>query len=647
PAMLVAAIGRGNFVQSADELLAAKLDELREENASQAMLDAARRELGPAGELWWFDLATGEPRGKFAAGDTILGGAAVDERGLAFGSRDGHVYRLSHTGELLARWHAREPIVTSLVAGRDSLHAVVRSGRLYALDRETLVPRWDMRLGDGENFLSSPVLARRRLFVGTPANGLRCVGLGTPPAPPLWNSGATGGPADDRQLPEQAALAWKVGPSKPVSSPRLWCPTPTPSSIVVVQSEEADRAGAEKAEESRVTRVIAYPVEKSATNGQTAPAPHGSWQLEGTPSLPPAAVGDRLILAFDRILVAIDTASGSRPPRWQVQLESPSPVSMAVDHQRIVLVNGQRLESRSIETGELLFTVPHHLEAVNRAALADGPEVAGTDIDATASEPPMALHLADDLLVVARGASWALFDAPTGRPLPFPKPFPHPFPQLGLPRADAMSTSLAGPNQGLGPRGRFLWRADATVVLVDDRGCTQMELERLERSRQLFANATSLLAALPITPAASNAAPGSTSNTRFLTLSKAGDLRLFESPFKTPLEAPLEPPLEPSTSSTKDANTANTADTAATEITATPNWELAGLAPRPPLVAYPAVVAARDAALIRINVDDGQESDWFRWSDANLAPATPLVAVRGRVYYMTAEGSLVCLAEAP
>jgi hypothetical protein len=309
---------------------------------------------------------------------------------------------------------------------------------------------------------------------------------------------------------------------------------------VVIQSEEADRAGAEKAEESRVTRVIAYPVEKSATNGQTAPAPHGSWQLEGTPSLPPAAVGDRLILAFDRRLVAIDTASGSRPPRWQVQLESPSPVSMAVDHQRIVLVSGQRLESRSIETGELLFTAPHHLEAVNITALVDGSEVAGADIDATASEPPMALHLADDLLVVARGASWALFDAPTGRPLPFPKPFP----KLDVPRADAMSTSLAGPNQGPGPRVRFLWRADATVVLVDDRGCTQMELERLERSRQLFANATSLLAALPITPAASNAAPGSTSNTRFLTLSKAGDLRFFESPLKTPLEAPLEPSLE-------------------------------------------------------------------------------------------------------
>ncbi len=80
---------------------------------------------------------------------------------------------------------------------------------------------------------------------------------------------------------------------------------------------------------------------------------------------------------------------------------------------------------------------------------------------------------------------------------------------------------------------------------------------------------------------------------------------------------------------------------------ATLRWEVAGLAPRPPLVAGPAVIAIRDAALLRISLDDGQESDWWRWPEATLAPATPLVAVRGRVYYLTAQGWLVCLAEAP
>lgn len=666
PAMLVAAIGRGNFVQSADELLAAKLDELREENAPPATLDAARRELGPAGELWWLDFATGEPRHKFAAGDTILGGAAIDEQGLSFGSRDGRVYRLSHRGELRAQWEAREPIVTSLVAAQEQLFVVVRSGRLYALDRDTLVPRWDMQLGEGENFLSSPVLARRRLYVGTPANGLRCLGQDAPPVPPVWNHGLAGGPADDRPLPLEATVAWierglqnKAPPSTTALRSPRWCPTPTSSSIVVVHSGP------------RESDVVAYPLERKepawAASGQpatdqtpavktpavTAPAPRGVWTLEGVPRLPPCAVGERLILAFDRQLVALDTSSGSSRPLWQVPLEGPAPQAMLVDHQRLVLASATQFAARSVATGELLYVTQHHL----------GPMP--TDSGATATELPLKMHLADDLLLIARGTSWAVFDSPTGRPVPLMNmppsvpataPLANP-PQLADPPSLADPTRLAEPTPVRASPIGFLWRADAAAVLVDDRGSTRIELEQGRQSRHTFPSPMTLVVALPIATTSSAPSPLATTNSQptsaanfadpdgrntdsWLTLSAAGELRLFDA-------IASAAPAAPAASVGTATSVASAASVAPAASMATLRWEVAGLAPRPPLVAAPAVIAMRDATLLRISLDDGQESDWWRWPDATLAPATPLVAVRGRVYYLTAQGWLVCLAEAP
>jgi hypothetical protein len=80
---------------------------------------------------------------------------------------------------------------------------------------------------------------------------------------------------------------------------------------------------------------------------------------------------------------------------------------------------------------------------------------------------------------------------------------------------------------------------------------------------------------------------------------------------------------------------------------ATPRWEVGGVATRPPLAVYPALIATRENALIRLNAEDGQESEWYRWPDDRLAPATPLLSMGGRVYYQTARGWPVCLAEAP
>lgn len=613
PAMLLAAIGRGNFVQSADELLAAKLDELGEENASPATLEAARRELGPAGELWWLDLVTGEVRKKFAAADTILGGAAVDERGITFGSRDGRVYRLDHTGEPRAQWDAREPIVTSLVVAREQLFVVARSGRLHALDRETLAPRWDMQLGDGENFFSSPVLARKRLYVGTPANGLRCVGFDTPPAPLVWNHGQHGGVADDRQLPEQAAIAWieREPHVASTAAARHWCPTPTTSRMVVVRSD------------TRATHVAAFPFRPSVSvpsanatgeganaaesnaSHESFPVRSGAWRLTDSLMLPPAAVGDLVLLALDRQLAAIDTAAPLDRPRWQVSLGQSSPLAMAVDSRRILLVDATELTAYSLDSGTILYRVPHGLGDT----LGTDPNAAPTNSVSATNMPPMVVYLADDLLIAARGARWNIFDAPTGRSLS----------SVGNPLGRASNPPLADPDSIAAPSIRYLWRSDTTATLVADHDAMHLELANNEITRQPLLDSpaglpakkrvdTLVFATRFAPPYQSDSNPAS-----LLTLTTAGDLRCLDG-------------------------------------TATaPRWEVNGLAAIPPLAVYPTLIATRDSALVRISAEEGQESEWFRWPAESLAlaPATPLVAVQGRVYYSTEQGWLVCLAEAP
>ncbi len=203
------ATGNGNYVQSAADLLDMKLQVLKDGGASEQELNKAVERLQPAGEVWCIDLATQRVDWKFAADDAILGDVVRGEDSLYFGSRDGHLYCVSLSGQLLRKRDLHDPLVCSPALGRKHIYAATTSGRLFGLDSTSLKPVWDALLGHGENFVSSPVIAHGHVYIGTAERGLLCLGQPSVPNPSLWSRGERGGRADDEPIPKSLSLAWR------------------------------------------------------------------------------------------------------------------------------------------------------------------------------------------------------------------------------------------------------------------------------------------------------------------------------------------------------------------------------------------------------------------------------------------------------
>ena len=206
---LFIATGNGNYVQSAADLLAMKMQMLRDDGASEQQLAEARQRLKPVGEVWCIDLATHAVDWKFETGDAILGAVVCGEDSLYFGSRDRYLYRVSPEGKLLHKFDLHEPIVASPALGRRHVYCSTASGRLFCLEAETLKPVWDASLGGGETFASSPAIAHGHVYIGTAQQGLRCLGQPGTPEPPLWTHGERGGSADDDRVPESLSVDWQ------------------------------------------------------------------------------------------------------------------------------------------------------------------------------------------------------------------------------------------------------------------------------------------------------------------------------------------------------------------------------------------------------------------------------------------------------
>lgn len=170
--------------------------------------------LPPAGEVWCIDLETLGVDWKYPVGRTVLGAVAVAGERVYFGSRDGWLYCLSTDGKLLGKFNAHAPLIAAPAVTEHFVYVVAESGILYALDRQSLEPAWEFKLGDKPLFVSSPAVARGMVFAGTHYDGLLAVGR---PAQEkeidLW-AGRLGGPgrggnADDSPLPELGAFLWQ------------------------------------------------------------------------------------------------------------------------------------------------------------------------------------------------------------------------------------------------------------------------------------------------------------------------------------------------------------------------------------------------------------------------------------------------------
>ncbi|MCC7425064.1 MAG: PQQ-binding-like beta-propeller repeat protein [Planctomycetaceae bacterium] len=207
-------MGNGNFMFSADELRAARVESMRDEGKSADEIAADEKALATAGAVWCLDAATGNIEWRHDLPDTVLDSIAYQPPSgsgpgrLFFGSRDGFAYSLGADGTPFAKWNAGSPILASPALGRQHVYFATKTGRLFALKTDTLQPVWDMTVQQTGTLTSSPAIADGRLFIGTEDQGLRCVGTNEPPMPPVVAVAERGGPVDDVALPDEAEVAW-------------------------------------------------------------------------------------------------------------------------------------------------------------------------------------------------------------------------------------------------------------------------------------------------------------------------------------------------------------------------------------------------------------------------------------------------------
>ncbi len=168
---------------------------------------------GKGGAVVCLNLKTLKTEWTYDLPQTVLGAVAVKDDKLYFGCNDGQVYCLSRAGKLIKQFNAFAPIKTSPAVTDAHVFVVTDAGLLFALDRHSFEPEWQFRLGTDGLFISSPVVARGHVYVGTEKEGLLCVGKpASSKRTPRW-SAPLGGPgvagnSDSSPIAEAGEIYW-------------------------------------------------------------------------------------------------------------------------------------------------------------------------------------------------------------------------------------------------------------------------------------------------------------------------------------------------------------------------------------------------------------------------------------------------------
>jgi outer membrane protein assembly factor BamB len=311
---LFVGMGNGNMIETAEAFRERELRRLRQQGLTEEELDEARQRLAPAGEVWCLDLETGAVDWKFKLPRTVLGAIVAGEDRLFFASRDGRVYSLGYDGRPIHQWNSGAPIVTSPALADGYLYVVSDSGRLYALESRTLQPVWETILGTRGPFVGSPTIARGRAYVGTPNDGLLCLGApADATAPPVW-AGFLAGPGragslELEPLPDRGALLWRYprGEDEPQPPLQVRAPAAALGELIVVPIADGPRRG-----------LVAL---QNDPRARTAWLERWFYQTDRGVHLSPAMNATRVIFVVGapgetgRRLVCVDAHSGAE--RWQ------------------------------------------------------------------------------------------------------------------------------------------------------------------------------------------------------------------------------------------------------------------------------------------------------------------------------------------
>lgn len=186
-------MGNGNFVESAEQVWGRRQEELKKQGATAAQIVEEGKKAAAGGELWAMDRTTGKVLWTRPLRQTLLGAIAEADGQLYYAARDGRFTCLTLDGELVWDLDLKEGVVTSPAIGKDNVYIVTESGRLCAVNRKTHRIIWETRPGAGDPFMSSPAIGCGHVYVGTPQDGLVCLGTPSEPQAVVW-AGSLGGP---------------------------------------------------------------------------------------------------------------------------------------------------------------------------------------------------------------------------------------------------------------------------------------------------------------------------------------------------------------------------------------------------------------------------------------------------------------------
>jgi outer membrane protein assembly factor BamB len=401
---LIVGLGRGNFVQSAEDLWQAKLQELQAAQATADEIERKRSELAPGGEVWSLDPATGEVVWKLRLPETVLGAIAVAEDGFYVGCRDGALYQVAYggprAGEIMRRWDAREPIVSSPAVTERRLLITTLTGRVHCLNRATLEPSWSVATGSGGSSFSSPTIVSDRLIVGTADQGLVGLSLSARERPPVWNRGLLAGMADQTIPTAATGMDWAVDPEIDGEEPReVWPVALWPDRAIAALSIPL-------ANEAIVTAWSTVPTEQLLDQRTGELRSRCLWQQVVTGHLvaPPMIADGTVVVALNDtpqpepaiVLTGWDARDGRE--KWQVATAAEEFMAITVDEQFVYLWADQALSAWTLREGRLVWQ--RQLKRVDEPL-------------ATTA----ALATIDGLLLVLLNAELHTLDGTTGKPL--------------------------------------------------------------------------------------------------------------------------------------------------------------------------------------------------------------------------------------
>ena len=179
----------------------------------------------------------------------MLGAVAVTEEQVFVGCCDGHVYSLDRSGRLLQKWNGGSPILAAPAVTDRLVYVVNQDGLLVALDARWLQPVWEARLGAPGRYFSAPVVAQGHLYVGTPEDGLQCLGEAAPCADDeIWpgEGGGAGaaGCRDGSRIPLAARVRWQFDRLPEAASPlEITASVAAAAGTIVVPFQAATKTG--------------------------------------------------------------------------------------------------------------------------------------------------------------------------------------------------------------------------------------------------------------------------------------------------------------------------------------------------------------------------------------------------------------------